>query len=491
VKRSRRCALLVLALAACEVRENIGSTPDGGDANQTWVSLRLADASSAADILFMIDNSPSMAPAQETLRAQLANLIQILDTFAKDGSPGSYHIGVVTSDLGAGQFNIGGGQCRPGGDGGKLQAVGAGASPDCLSPVDANYLIYDQVGNTSNTPPSQDLVTTLGCMVSVGDKGCGFEHQLESVYRALHDPPPENTGFLRPDAVLVIVFLTNEDDCSAPPDTDLFDPARVADYGALLSYRCTQFGVQCGNPAVPPPYGDSLGPLTGCAAAPNPPGKLFDVSRYIQLFRTPAAAGGVKVNPADVVLFAIDAPSEPFQVLAANPDSLPPSPYIRCAGPIDGKTCAVVLDHSCGPPEEAIYGDPAVRLNAVVGTPVLGTSICDSTYGPALTALGNTIVSYRQGNGCLPGVLSDPNDPVCKVSDLSSLPDGTTLTQNIPSCAASDGTQPCWRLEPTASCAHYVDKRDGTISAQRLTIDRPTPVSPNTVTQARCIVLTH
>jgi hypothetical protein len=487
-----KLSLLLLALSACEVPQNIGSTPDdGGAANQAWVSLRLADATLAADILFMIDNSPSMSPKQLRLRAQLGNMIQVLDDFAMKGNPGSYHLGVITSDLGAGQFNLGGGQCHPGGDGGKLQPLGAAHDPSCQPPTGANFLIYDQLASTTNAPPMQDVATTLGCMVTVGDKGCGFEHQLESVYRALHDMPAENAGFLRDGAVLVVVFLTDEDDCSAPPDTDLFDPAQTASYGALLSYRCTQYGVVCGTPAVAPPYGDSVVPLAGCAPAPNPPGKLFDVSRYQRFFRSPASAGGAKPNPADVALFAIDAPADPFRVELANPNPVPPGPYVTCPGPIDGKTCAVVLDHSCAAADDpSVTGDPAVRLNAVVGAPFLGASICDASYSAALAALGNTIVSYRQGNGCLPGVLPDANEPRCKIDDLTQNPDGSTSDAMIAPCAETGGAMPCWRLDPAASCTQYRDPRDGSLSGFRLVIDRAAPPPANTTTQARCVVLT-
>src|SRR5262249_27616147 len=53
------------------------------------------------DLLFLIDNSPSMAPKQAELTARFPQLIKILDDFGDKGSPAWYHIGVVTSDLGA------------------------------------------------------------------------------------------------------------------------------------------------------------------------------------------------------------------------------------------------------------------------------------------------------------------------------------------------------------------------------------------------------
>src|SRR5438309_2310460 len=122
------------------------------------------------DIIFAIDNSPSMSPKQAELKARFPELIKILDNFGK-GNPAWYHIGVVTSDLGAGQFNLGGGQCHPGGDGGKLQALGAGHDPSCAAPtgglnfIDYNQLSKDASGNPmSNLPAGQDLATTFGCM---------------------------------------------------------------------------------------------------------------------------------------------------------------------------------------------------------------------------------------------------------------------------------------------------------------------------------------
>ncbi|WP_437730856.1 hypothetical protein [Sorangium sp. So ce1335] len=81
------------------------------------------------------------------------------------------------------------------------------------------------------------LVPTLTNMVKgVGDAGCGFESQLESWYRFLVDPAPYETielvdeqavrrgidtklleqrkAFLRPDSLLAIIMLSDENDCS-------------------------------------------------------------------------------------------------------------------------------------------------------------------------------------------------------------------------------------------------------------------------------------
>ena len=63
-----------------------------------------------------------------------------------------------------------------------------------------------------------NLADVFTCIAALGETGCGFEHQFAAILRALgadgSAPPAENQGFLRPDAYLAIVMLTNEDDCS-------------------------------------------------------------------------------------------------------------------------------------------------------------------------------------------------------------------------------------------------------------------------------------
>jgi hypothetical protein len=95
------------------------------------------------------------------------------------------------------------------------------------------------------------LAPSLAEMVlGVGQIGCGYESQLESWYRFLVDPtPPENvtldaTGkvllegidsvlldqrkaFLRPDSALVILMLTDENDCSIREQGQFYYAAQV------------------------------------------------------------------------------------------------------------------------------------------------------------------------------------------------------------------------------------------------------------------------
>ena len=54
--------------------------------------------------------------------------------------------------------------------------------------------------------------------------GCGIEGTLEVLRRALDGRHPENAGFLRDDALLLVVFVTNEDDNSPVDGTKWTEP---------------------------------------------------------------------------------------------------------------------------------------------------------------------------------------------------------------------------------------------------------------------------
>jgi hypothetical protein len=283
------------------------------------------------DILFLVDNSPSMDAMQTELKAKFGEFFTVFQDLAMTGTYADLNIGVVTSDYGAGAVpNLAGGCDKsPGGQKGLLQSAAAAGTPEamagCKGPMGASFIHYAfNPGGTATanlpggaTDPAS-LVSTFTCMASVGSNGSGFEHQLESVYAALKNNN-ENKGFLRPGALLTVVFVTNEDDGSAPTTSDIFnpDPAKAAPppagYGAVDTYRQTHFGVACqvGGMLALTPYGDSGGPLSGCVPAENDNsvmlGSEWDVSRYKNLFTLATGQGGVKDDPLNnVILVGID-----------------------------------------------------------------------------------------------------------------------------------------------------------------------------------------
>ncbi|MCA1663676.1 MAG: hypothetical protein LC659_05310 [Myxococcales bacterium] len=305
--------VVVAALVAgsgCTTRRTVGQP-----------SLSVVDATidvrRNVDILVMMDNSPGTSPKQHELMNRFPLLLDRIDELAAAGKTASFHIGVVDSDLGAGPYTLNQGQCHPDGDGGGLRmGPAADASPPAAISCAAldlggrRFIDYDSATGGSNTG-AVGLANAFQCIAAVGEAGCGFEAPLEAVYRVL-TTPSVNPGFLRDDALLIVILMTDEDDCSAPPDSPLFDPsaAGIASYGVLHSFRCTQFGVACNGA---PLTGDALAPTSDCA--PVAGGPLFDVSRYIGLF----APGGVKPNSDDVLFATLVAPSSPFAVSVTMP----------------------------------------------------------------------------------------------------------------------------------------------------------------------------
>jgi hypothetical protein len=437
-------AALVAALASCTTQRTVGQ-PSLSVVNQP-LSLLHRDK---VDILFMIDNSPSMAPKQAELRARFAGLVKQVQGLAMSGASASFHIGVVDSDLGAGPFNLNQGQCHPDGDGGKLRTAPSPAATDVPSNCagwaltdGAGYIDYDSANNTGNTG-ALSVSDAFNCLASVGQTGCGFESPLESVYRVL-TTPSLNPGFLRDDALLVVVFLTDEDDCSAPPDTNLFDPssAGLAMWGTLHSFRCTQFGIHCDEHPL-----DSSGTIQTTDCKPVDGGPLFDVGRYQALF----ANGGVKANAADVMLVSIAAPATPVTFVDTTP----------CQDQTNTPSC-LMLAHSCvSPNNQQFFGDPAVRLAAVVGSSpnALTASICDDDYEAAVASLGDSMGARMLG--CLPGAVVDVNEPGCTV---------TVDGADTPRCDGTGTRLPCWDLVEDMRCPQRMTPA-GSSQTLRFTIE--------------------
>lgn len=231
------------------------------------------------DLLFMIDNSASMADKQDILAEAVPDLITSLvtpscvddagkpngtraDPSAPEGKECSagtpefrpitdIHIGIVSSSMGG----FGGSYCKDPErpyerDGARLVARGPGGAR--LAGVgDSNFLAWlpDLPRNATaprlaGAPPITDLEalkrTASDLVKGVGDTGCGLEAQLESVYHFLNEPNPytevevdgnnraslvgldevllrQRADFLRPDSLVAVVTLTDEDDSQVNP----------------------------------------------------------------------------------------------------------------------------------------------------------------------------------------------------------------------------------------------------------------------------------
>jgi len=129
------------------------------------------------DILWVVDNSPSMAQEQLEVGLRFAEFIGHLEDTNID-----FHIGVVTTDVDDENDKAG-------------------------------HLLGDPLVIDSSI---EDFEMVFNDRVQVGVDGSDMERGLEAAYMALTEPmiSDANDGFLRNDAVLSIIFVSDENDCS-------------------------------------------------------------------------------------------------------------------------------------------------------------------------------------------------------------------------------------------------------------------------------------
>lgn len=434
------------------------------------------------DILFVIDNSVSMASEQKNLARNFPRLIEALRTDKLAGMIPNVHIGVVSTDLGAGNFTVLQHCETPGGDAGRLQNKPRIAG--CTPPKDA-WISYVE-GKTNIPAGAQDPVERVkeafSCIAELGTTGCGFEQPLEAARKALDPKLNANPGFLRKDAYLAIVLITDEDDCSSKKP-QLYDPnpASFSTLGPSLDFRCFEYGVQCDV------NGQQPGTRTNCR-----PGFdwLHDVDGYVEFFK------GLK-PPGRVIFSVIAGPTDEVRVIST------------AQGAEVAKSCRFGND------AEAV---PAIRIKAVsdaFDTRGQFSTICTGDFGPALERLGELIVANLHncieaplltyaGNvacqhgealgtdtlgqpvSCQEGCLHAADCVVREVPFSSDHP-----TQDLPRCSPDKfnntadrdcgGLCPCWRVITKDTC-----QRGGSAPGYALEILRRGEAPPGTYLTTKC-----
>ena len=240
------------------------------------------------DLVFMIDNSPSMAPKQQKLRENFPRLITVLKN-PTDGSLPDLRVAIIDSDLGTGGAYASG-ACGPKtlsdgssssyGDLGRFQMIGARACG-----VTGNGSLWLEYAQGMPVNFSGDISTVFACLAgNLGTLGCGDEHQLQAFEYALVTKGIGNGGqqnMLRANANLGLVFLSDEDDCSAAPNDGMF--GELGDlHGESASLRCATRAHACG----------------GSNLTTSPPGYPTDAA-FEAAFSTCAARTDACPNPAD------------------------------------------------------------------------------------------------------------------------------------------------------------------------------------------------
>jgi hypothetical protein len=411
---------------------------------------------SDVDLLFVIDNSGSMASEQLKLAEQLPKLVRVLtsgDRYAgvpesqipaEDRDPKkrmftpvkTMHLGVVSTNMGGIDGPTGSQEailsCDGLGDDGVLQkstdvavnGVYAKASEFPGYPKDAEVLAprpecdinglqkYQEYDSTDPDDTPEATAEAFSCVSALGVRGCPFEQQLEAMWKALAPPSGlgdddlykflngtkgqgerANEGFLREEAILAVIIVSDEEDCSITDDGKaLFglDKAAEEEWGDL--------NLRCGRNA---PNADLIHPtkryIDGLKSLkPNNPDRII----YAAIVGVPQDA--IESNqPIDDIL-------ERSDMQFAENTASPGLPRLSC---VSNK------GDEAYPPRRMLevakgFGDQAVIY-----------SICEDDYGPALNTLIEKIASKLKGN-CLPRQLSPGDNGLVNCQVFELLPKG-------------------------------------------------------------------
>ncbi|EDM77203.1 hypothetical protein PPSIR1_26678 [Plesiocystis pacifica SIR-1] len=405
------------------------------------------------DILLVIDNSGSMAAEQANLAANFGAMIDILEEPAVKAN---YRIGVTTTDNGNPWCPPG--QTTP--EGGKFVASscrerlgdfvfeGAGDPVDaqvqaCLEICDHESIELlptfsfvddaelprpwlERIEGQSNVGGGLGTAEAFACLAPQGINGCGFESPLESMYLALaraQNPGEDNYGFLRDSAILAVITISDEADCSYDKDwASIFEAEgsktfwEDPDEPFPTSALCWNAGVDCaGDPSS---YDECV--AVNYAEDGSPTGNpddavLLPVSRFVDQLAGIENAKRALNPDQDVIVTLIGGVDENGEVVYA--DALDPEQQ---------------ANFGIGPGCEGASGEfavPPVRQREVVeafGGEMF--SICGADYTGPLETIADRIRDQIQP-ACYGRCVADTEpevpfiQPSCEVEE--ELADGT------------------------------------------------------------------
>jgi len=176
-----RSMILTALLSAAAV--SAGCEQDVTIIRPSITDVRFQDPPTKVDILLVVDNSESMLGEQSRLGEGFGEFVRFFEVAEVD-----YHIAVTTTDM----ANTG-----PGNQGELIEAGGV--------------KVIDE-----DTEDPDDVFEEL---VNVGAGGSFTEMGLRAALAALSPPMSDgpNAGFLREDALLSVIFVSDEEDASIGP----------------------------------------------------------------------------------------------------------------------------------------------------------------------------------------------------------------------------------------------------------------------------------
>ncbi len=492
------------------------------------------------DILFVIDDSGSMAEEQATLARNFGPLLERLE---QDDVRANYRIAITTTDNGFDSSLVGG--CgNPDGGNFKLRSCldrpedfernhedyfQAACADVCThpdietlptttfeDPTPRSRPWIESIEGVTNLPEGLSPVEAFKCLAPQGVNGCGFEAPLEAMRRGLlqaTDEGSEEYGFLRPGAILAVVFVTDEADCSArwADVPEPWDPSGSRalwseankESGQLTSEVCWMGGVECE---------DLPDGTRECWAADK------------------AADGSLTDDPSKAVLHPLDRYVDLLSEIEAKKQQLDPAQQVLVAvltgvptdydgGRIpygDGTDAEYLRQTGTGPGCESSNGKaaPPVRLAELADAFATSEddvnlySVCKQDYSDAMSSIAEAI-GKQVRPPCVETCVADVDvtseglQHDCQLVEERLTASGQVVADDVPPCEVTgegprvpDGADACYRslTDPdTGTAATDDDMSAECVDAGwnlELAIERRSgaPAPSGAVVRARCSV---
>ncbi len=396
----------------------------------------------AVDILFVVDNSGSMGGEQGALARSFGAFVDVLETQQVGAN---YRIGITTTE-GTGSLHAT--SCRSRLD--DFISDGLFGYNDERQRGCLDHCFVDSVGlsepwveksnGQTNLPSGLSMAQALPCIGPQGISGSGFEAPLESMRAALRGG---GDGFLRDDALLAVIFVTDEADCSMPEDNLAWLVTEGTTFWTtderVSSGACWTTGVQCeGGPGV---FDDCFAvDKARTGAVTNDPSQavLHPVTRYIDTLTELAAAKQSQGGQSEVLI----------AVLAGVPLDHPETGNLLYADSPDGEfNQEYGIGPGCGLGTETLDdppGIPPVRLRefaeAFASERRNVFSICADDYGIALRDIASAIGDVN-ARACVGGCVHDLR------YDVPGLQPDCLLVETFADATPDRPVQPCLNTE--------------------------------------------
>lgn len=356
------------------------------------------------DILWVVDSSGSMESKQQRLRSKIS---EFLSELLKANPPIDFHIGVISTDTDSALTR---GQLRP-------WSVGSlsGNFISC-TPQQTGGLLCNTSPNVASATSSAEAA--FNSMANVGLSGSAQERGLYAAYLALTNPD-NITGsggdrFIRPDAALYVIFVSDEDDASCNP------VVRQATCTADPGCRCASDQALAGT------------------------GAFGSTEYFTRFFETYKGYGNADAVAVAAIVAMDDGPDA--GVPAQYGDT---SQHVGCCKSRDGGSCpksgtyAVDAGYDVG-----YFGSRYMKVAAETGGTAV--SICDDNFTGALKALGYAASGLRREYRLSRGP---------EVRPMGNVATGFKLYVSAPTAAncTVDGNCPMGQFCRSNRCAKRVD----------------------------------